>query len=54
MFDHTSTGTFQIPFPQELLIESRQVAKPTSDQLRIEGWRNSWFSRIAELLIGKE
>lgn len=54
MSDHTSTGTFQIHFPQELLLESKRVPKPTNDQLRVEGWRNSWFSRIAEMLIGKD
>jgi hypothetical protein len=54
MVDHTSTGTFQIPFPQELLHESRQVAKPTTDQLRVEGWRNSWFSRLVEMLTGED
>ena len=54
MTDHTSTGTFQIHFPQELLLESKRVAKPTTDQLRVEGWRNSWLSRLAEMLIGKD
>ena len=54
MVDHTSTGTFQINFPQDLLLESKQVPKPTTDQLRVEGWRNSWLSRLAEMLIGKD
>jgi hypothetical protein len=54
MVDPTSTGTFQIPFPQELLQESRQVEKPTPDQLRVEGWRKSWFSRLAEMLTGED
>jgi hypothetical protein len=54
MIDHTSTGTFQIPFPQDLLLESKRVPKPTMDQLKVEGWRNSWLSRLAEMLIGKE
>jgi hypothetical protein len=54
MIDHTSTGTFQISFPQDLLQESKRVPKPTSDQLRVEGWRNSLFSRLAEMLIGKD
>jgi hypothetical protein len=54
MVDHTSTSTFQINFPQELLLESKRVPKPTTDQLWVEGWRNSWFSRLAEMLIGKD
>jgi hypothetical protein len=54
MIDHTSTGTFQIHFPQDLMLESKRVPKPTTDQLRVEGWRNSWFSRLAEMLIGKD
>lgn len=54
MSDHTSTGTFQIHFPQDLLQESKRVPKPTNDQLKVEGWRNSWLSRLAEMLIGKD
>jgi hypothetical protein len=54
MSDHTSTGTFQIHFPQDLLLESKRVPKPTNDQLKVEGWRNSWLSRLAEILIGKD
>ncbi len=54
MIDPTSTGTFQISFPQDLLRESKRVPQPTHDALRVEGWRNSWLSRLAERLIGKE
>ena len=52
MADHSMTGTFQIP--KDLLSESRRTTKPKGDQLRVEGWRNSWLSRIAEMLVGKD
>ena len=52
MADHSMTGTFQIP--QDLLSEAKRAAKPKSERLHVEGWRNSWFSRIAEMLVGKD
>ncbi len=52
MTDHTMTGTFQVP--QDLLSEARRTAKQKGDQLHVEGWRNSWLSRIAEMLVGKD
>ena len=52
MADHSMTGTFQIP--QDLLSEAKRASKPKSDRLHVEGWRNSWLSRIAEMLVGKD
>ncbi|MFI4889457.1 MAG: hypothetical protein ACHQIL_02895 [Steroidobacterales bacterium] len=54
MAENSSTSTYQVNFPQELLLEAQRVPKPTSDQLRVDAWRNSWLSRLAEMLIGKE
>ena len=54
MADNSMTGTFQINLPQDLLSEAQRVAKPENEQLRVEGWRNSWLSRVAELLVGKD
>jgi hypothetical protein len=28
--------------------------KSQHEQLCVEGWRNSWLSRISELLVGKD
>lgn len=52
MTDNTMTGTFQIP--KDLLIEAKRTSKPKGDQLHVEGWRNSWLSRIGEMLVGKD
>lgn len=52
MVDHSMTGTFQIP--QDLLSEAKRASKPKSERLHVEGWRNSWLSRIAEMLVGKD
>ena len=54
MADHSMTGTFQLNLPKDLLSEAKRAAKPKSEQLRVEGWRNSWLSRISELLVGKD
>jgi hypothetical protein len=54
MVDNSMTGTFQIDLPKELLSESKRVAKPKSEELHVEGWRNSWLSRMSELLVGKD
>jgi hypothetical protein len=52
MADNTMTGTFHIP--QDLLSEAKRTSKPKSEQLRVEGWRNSWLTRIAEMFVGKD
>jgi hypothetical protein len=51
MADNSMTGTFQIP--QDLLSEAKRT-KPKNDRLHVEGWRNSWLSRLAEKLVGKD
>ena len=53
MFDDTTTGTFQLDFPKDLLTEAKRQLKPKSEQLKVEGWRSSWLSRISEALVGK-
>jgi hypothetical protein len=52
MADNSMTGTFQIP--KDLLFEANRTSKPKSDQLHVEGWRNSWLSRLDEMLVGKD
>jgi len=54
MADNSMTGTFQITLPKDLLTEAQRAPKPESEQLRVEGWRYSWLSRVAELLVGKD
>jgi hypothetical protein len=54
MADNSMTGSFQINLPKELLSASHRTAAPKSEQLRVEGWRNSWLTRISELFVGKD
>ncbi|MEP6548869.1 MAG: hypothetical protein ABJD53_15520 [Gammaproteobacteria bacterium] len=54
MADNSMTGTFQLNLPKDLLSEANRATKPRGEQLRVEGWRNSWLSRIAERLVGKD
>jgi hypothetical protein len=54
MADDSMTGTFQINLPKDLLSEAKRAPKAIDEQLRVEGWRNSWLSRISELLVGKD
>jgi hypothetical protein len=54
MVDNSMTGTYQINLPKDLLSEAKRAPKPENEQLRVEGWRNSWLSRISELLVGKD
>jgi len=54
MADNSMTGTFQIDLPKDLLSESKRASTVKSEQLHVEGWRNSWLSRIAEMLVGKD
>ena len=55
MADNSMTGAYQLNLPKDLLTEAkRQQSKPQKDQLRVEGWRTSWLSRISEILVGKD
>ena len=54
MADNSMTGTFQLNLPKDLLLEAKRTSKAKAEQLRVEGWRNSWLSRISELLVGKD
>ena len=54
MADNSMTGTFQINLPKDLLSEARRATVPKKEQLHVEGWRNSWLSRLAELIVGKD
>lgn len=54
MVDKSMTGTFQINLPKDLLSEAKRASKPKQDQLHVEGWRNSWLTRISELFVGKD
>ncbi len=54
MADNSMTGTFQITLPKELLIAAKRTDAPKHEQLRVEGWRNSWLTRISELMVGKD
>ncbi len=53
MSDDSMTGTFQMNLPKDLLSEAKQAPKAGKEDFRVEGWRNSWLSRISELLFGK-
>jgi hypothetical protein len=49
------TGTFQFTVPSDLLTEAqRQTKQPGKDQLKVEGWKTTWLSRLSELVIGKD
>ena len=54
MTDHSMTGTFEIVLPQDLLAEARRAQRPKGEQLKVEGWRASWLSRLSERLVGKD
>jgi hypothetical protein len=54
MADNSLTGAFQVNLPKDLLSEAKRAPKPKPEQLHVEGWRNSWLSRIAEKLVGKD
>jgi hypothetical protein len=54
MVDKSMTGTFQINLPKDLLSEARRQAKPKNEQLKVEGWRSSWLSKVSEILVGKD
>ena len=54
MIDDSITGTFQLELPKDLLSESKRVPKHKNAELHVEGWRNSWLSRLSEMLVGRD
>lgn len=54
MTDNSMTGTFQITLPQELLSAATRKDAPKNEELRVEGWRTSWLTRVSELIVGKD
>ncbi len=54
MSDNSMTGTFQISLPKDLLSEAKVATMSKNEELHVEGWRNSWLSRIGEMLVGKD
>ena len=54
MVDKSMTGSFQINLPKDLLTEARRQPKPKKEQLKVEGWRSSWLSKVSEMLVGKD
>ncbi len=54
MADNSLTGAFQLNLPKDLVSEAKRQSKPKDEQLRVEGWRTSWLSKLSELLVGKE
>ena len=55
MADNSMTGAYQLNLPKDLLTEAkRQQPQLSKEQLKVEGWRTSWLSRISEILVGKD
>ncbi len=54
MADNSLTGTYRLDLPKDLLAEAERVAQRKDRQLRVEGWRRSWLTRLSELLVGKD
>jgi hypothetical protein len=54
MADNSMTGTFQLDLPKDLLTEAKRAQKPKHEQFHVEGWRNSWLTRISEKFVGKD
>ena len=54
MADNSMTGGDRLNLPEDLLSEARRASKADTQELRVEGWRRSWFSRLSELLVGKD
>jgi hypothetical protein len=54
MADNSMTGSFQIKLPKDLLTEAQRRLTPKQDQLHVDGWKNSWLTRLSEILVGHD
>ena len=54
MIDPSMTGTFEIQLPQDLVAHAQRIRAGSRKELKVEGWRGSWLSRLVEKLIGHD
>ena len=54
MADNVRAQDYQLDISPELLVAAQHARKPVSEQLKVEGFRHSWFARLSELLIGRD
>lgn len=54
MIDPAMTGTFEIQLPKDLLAHAKHVQAGRGKELKVEGWRSSWLSRLMEKLVGQD
>ncbi|HEY1312349.1 MAG TPA: hypothetical protein VGE92_00645 [Steroidobacteraceae bacterium] len=54
MADNSSTGTFRMDLPKDLVSAAQRVPQPPGTEFKVEGWHNSWLARISEMLVGKD
>jgi hypothetical protein len=54
MHDPSTMEVSQLKVPAELLAASHRVARPKSEQLRVDAFRVSWLTRLGELFVGKD
>lgn len=55
MTDPSLTGSFELKFPRELLAQvPKGGAGHRRQDMKVEGWKGSWFSRLLERLVGED
>jgi len=54
MAEHARAQDYQLEITPELLVAAQHARKPVNEQLKVEGFRHSWFARLSELLIGRD
>ncbi len=54
MAEHARAQDYQLDITPDMLVAAQHARKPVSEQLKVEGFRHSWFARLAELVIGRD
>lgn len=54
MADKSMTDGFELNVPEDLLSAATRQPKLKNEQLKVDGWKNSWLSRLSEMLVGKD
>lgn len=54
MNDPSLTGSYELKLPRDLLAQAQRSGKPRGQDMKVEGWKGSWLSRLIERLVGED
>jgi hypothetical protein len=53
VMEESTTNVFLLNLPKELIAEAERQPQPKVE-LKVEGWKTSWLSRLSERVLGRD